>query len=41
MRFIGQALGLPALTDAEGLAEAIQRLTRAQQPSRTGGYRSP
>ncbi len=41
LRFIGQELGLPVLTDAEGLAEAVQKLVGATRPSPTGGYRNP
>jgi RNA polymerase sigma-70 factor (ECF subfamily) len=41
LRFIGQQLGLPVLTDAEGLIEAVQKLTGSSRPPTTGGYRSP
>ena len=41
LRFIAGALNLPVLTDAEGLAEAVQKWVGARGPSPTGGYRSP
>jgi RNA polymerase sigma-70 factor (ECF subfamily) len=41
LRFLGQELDLPVLTDAEGLAEAVMELTGAKRPLTTGGYRSP
>jgi RNA polymerase sigma-70 factor (ECF subfamily) len=41
LRFLGQELDLPVLTDAEGLAEAVMELTGAKRPLATGGYRSP
>ena len=41
LRFIGEELNLPVLTDAEGLVEALQKLVGSTRPSPTGGYRSP
>ncbi len=41
LRFIGEELNLPVLTDAEGLTEAVQKLVGSTRPSPTGGYRSP
>lgn len=41
LRFIAEQLNQPVLTDAEGLAEALQQLLGSARPSPTGGYRSP
>ena len=41
LRHIGEQLNLPVLTDAEGLVEAVMKLTGSTKPPTTGGYRSP
>lgn len=41
LRFIGEELNIAVLTDAEGLADALQKLIGTSKPSPTGGYRSP
>ncbi len=41
LRFLGEELKLPVLTDAEGLDEALRKLMGTRRPLTTGGYRSP